>query len=251
MAPQSYGQQLSGAKPAGYWPVARGAARGAGVPFRAFFALMPASTAPAYAPPHWFPKLLLLVYLALFAACAVRPYERATWVAENLPIVALALTLVVLYVRGVRFSNRAYGLMSVLLLLHTVGGYYTFERVPFGWFNRLFGFERNMYDRVAHVSVGFYAYALIELTDRQGSIRSRVVSYLFPLFAIAFVAMSYELIEWGYAATAGGTSGAAFLGSQGDIWDAQKDMLADTCGALAALLLYAAGGRGPAPTPGT
>ncbi len=206
-----------------------------------------ATAAPVYAAPHWFPKILLLVYLGLFVACGIHPYERATWVAENLPIVALAAAIAVLYVRGVRLSNLAYALMAVLLLLHTVGGYYTFERVPFKWFSNLFGFERNMYDRVAHVSVGFYAYAIVELTDRQGSIRSRAISYLFPLFAIAFVAMSYELIEWVYAATAGGTSGAAFLGSQGDIWDAQKDMLADTGGAVAALLLYAAVGRGPAP----
>lgn len=166
--------------------------------------------------------------------------------AENLPIAAIAVSLTALYIRRVRLSNLAYGLMSVLLLLHTVGGYYTFERVPFGWFNHLFGFKRNMYDRVAHVSVGFYAFGLLEFTDRQGTIRSRIISYLFPLFAIGFVAMSYELIEWIYAATAGGSSGAAFLGSQGDIWDAQKDMLADTCGAIAALLLYAAVGRGPA-----
>ena len=204
-----------------------------------------ATIAPIYAPPHWFPKLLLLVYLALFTACAIRPHERSTWVAENLPIVAIAVILTVLYIRGIRLSNLAYGLMSVLLLLHTVGGYYTFERVPFGWFDHLFGFKRNMYDRVAHVSVGFYAFGLLELTDRQGTVRSRVISYLFPLFAIGFVAMSYELIEWIYAVTAGGSSGAAFLGSQGDIWDAQKDMLADTCGALAALLLYALVGRGP------
>ena len=204
------------------------------------------TTPPLYAAPHWFPKLLLFIYLALFVACGLHPYERDTWVAENLPIVALALIIAGLYIQGVRLSNLAYALMAVLLLLHTIGGYYTFERVPFGWFNRLFGFERNMYDRVAHVSVGFYAYALIELTDRQGTIRNRTISYLFPLFAIGFVAMSYELIEWVYAATAGGTSGAAFLGSQGDIWDAQKDMLADTCGAILALLLYAAVGRGPA-----
>ena len=69
---------------------------------------------------------------------------------------------------------------------------------------------------------------------KTGAVRSRVVLFLFPVFAIAFVAMGYELIEWWYAALAGGASGAAFLGSQGDIWDAQKDMLADTLGAVVA-----------------
>lgn len=184
--------------------------------------------------------------MLLFTVCAINPAERGTWVAENLPIVAIAATLVVLYVRGVRFSNLAYALMSVLLFMHTIGGYYTFEKVPFAWFNNLFGFKRNMYDRVAHFSVGFYAYAIIEYTDLRGIIRNRTVSYLFPLFAIATVAMTYEIIEWIYAVQAGGAAGAAFLGSQGDIWDAQKDMLADTSGAVVTLLLYALVGRGPA-----
>jgi len=116
-------------------------------------------------------------------------------VVGNLPIVAIAVMLMAMYIQGIWISNLAYVLMSVLLLLHTVGGYYTFEQIPFGWFNHLFGFERNMYDRVGHMSVGFYAFSLLELTDRQGTIRSRVISYLFPLFAIGFVAMSYELIQ--------------------------------------------------------
>src|SRR5205085_7513833 len=67
---------------------------------------------------------------------------------------------------------------------------------------------------------------------------SRTLSCTFAIFTIAFVAMSYELIEWAYAATAGGESGANFLGSQGDIWDAQKDMLMDTLGALTVTALY-------------
>lgn len=193
---------------------------------------------------HWFPKLLLAIYLLEFVALGIRPAERGTWWAENVPIFLLVVALVVLYQRGVRFSNLAYGLMSVLIFMHTIGGHYTFEKVPFDWFNNLFGFKRNMYDRVAHFSVGFYAYALIEYLDQRDLIRSRVISYLFPLCVIGTVAMSYELIEWVYAEVAGGDAGAAFLGSQGDIWDAQKDMLADTSGAIFALVLYALFGRG-------
>ncbi|RFP64498.1 DUF2238 domain-containing protein [Hymenobacter lapidiphilus] len=199
---------------------------------------MPSVSAPAR-PFHWFPALLLAVYLIEFVALGLHPADRATWWAENVPIMLLAGLLTVLYLRGVRFSNLAYALMSVLIFLHTVGGHYTFEKVPFDWFNNLFGFQRNMFDRVAHFSVGFYAYALIEYTDSRQLIRSRAISYLYPLCVIGTVAMSYELIEWVYAELAGGDSGAAFLGSQGDIWDAQKDMLADTTGAIFALALYA------------
>ena len=205
---------------------------------------MSASLAPARSS-YWFPKLLLAAYVVEFVALGLHPTDRATWWAENIPIFLIVLVLVVLYLRDVRFSNLAYALMSVLIFMHTVGGHYTFEKVPFDWFNHLFGFQRNMYDRVAHVSVGFYAYALLEYTNARRLIRSRFISYLFPLCVIGTVAMSYELIEWVYAELAGGDAGAAFLGSQGDIWDAQKDMLADTSGAVFALILYALLGRRP------
>ena len=184
------------------------------------------------------PKLLLAAYLALFGVCAISPYDRRTWWAENIPIVLLAAAIVILYTRGIRVSATAYAFMSVLLYLHTIGGYYTFERVPFGFFTDLFGFERNHYDRVAHFSVGLYAYGIAELLERRRALNSRLVLFLFPVFTVAFVAMSYELIEWIYAVVEGGTSGAAFLGSQGDIWDAQKDMLADTLGAVFATAAY-------------
>ena len=184
------------------------------------------------------PAVLLAGYIALFIWGAINPYDRATWWAENIPIVVVVGTILVLYLRGVRFSALAYLLMAVLPYWHTVGGHYTFERVPFEWFSRAFGFKRNMYDRVGHFSVGFYAFAILEyLTDRRAM--SRALACLFAVFAIAFVAMSYELIEWGYAAYGGNPeAGANFLGSQGDVWDAQKDMFMDTLGAVSSVLLF-------------
>ena len=184
------------------------------------------------------PAVLLAIYVAIFAWGAINPYDRATWWVENIPIVILVAALVVLYARGVRFSPLACLLMAVLPCWHTVGGHYTFERVPFGWFGRAFGFERNMFDRIGHFSVGFYAFGILEyLTSRR--LMSRGLACLFALFAIAFVAMSYELIEWGYAAYGGNAeAGANFLGSQGDVWDAQKDMLMDMLGAILATLLF-------------
>jgi putative membrane protein len=184
------------------------------------------------------PHILLAAYVILFIWGAIAPYDRTVWWVENVPIVLVVVTLVVLYTRGVRFSALAYILMSILPYWHTIGGHYTFERVPFDWFSRAFGFERNMYDRIGHFSVGFYAFGVAEyLVVRKRM--SVAMACLFALFAISFVAMSYELIEWVYAAYGGNAeAGADFLGSQGDIWDAQKDMLMDTLGAVAALLLY-------------
>lgn len=186
------------------------------------------------------PHLLLAGYVLLFIWGAIDPYDRAVWWAENIPIVLLVLALVVLYMRSVRFSALAYILMSILPYWHTVGGHYTFERVPFDWFGRAFGFERNMYDRIGHFSVGFYAFAIAEYL----TVRKRMtvaMASVFAIFAISFVAMSYEVIEWVYAAYGGNAeAGADFLGSQGDIWDAQKDMLMDTLGAVVSIVLYLA-----------
>jgi putative membrane protein len=133
--------------------------------------------------------------------------------------------------------------MAVLLYMHTVGGHYTFERVPFGFVTDLFGFHRNHYDRVAHFSVGFYAWAIAEALVRTRAVRSRVVLFLFPIFAIGFVAMGYEIFEWLYAVGNGGASGAAVLGSQGDVWDAQEDMLSDALGAITATVAFFVLGR--------
>jgi putative membrane protein len=184
------------------------------------------------------PATLLAGYVAVFIWGAIAPYDRTTWWVENVPIVLLVATLVTLYLRGVRFSPLAYVLMAVLPYWHTVGGHYTFERVPFDWFNHAFGFQRNMFDRIGHFSVGFYAFGIMELLVGR-RMMSRRLACQFAVFAIAFVAMSYELIEWSYAAYGGNAdAGANFLGSQGDVWDAQKDMLMDTLGALVSVLLF-------------
>jgi putative membrane protein len=178
------------------------------------------------------------IYLAVFAICAVAPHDRGVWWAENLPIVLLAGAIAAVRRRH-RFSPVAYGLMLVLLVLHTIGGHYTFERVPFDLVTRAFGFERNHYDRIAHFSVGFYAYPLAELLWARRLTRSRSLLLLFPVFAIFSVAALYELFEWQYALLADPAAGIAVLGSQGDIWDAQKDILADGLGAIAATAFFA------------
>ena len=183
------------------------------------------------------PAILLALYLVEFVVLAIRPYDRGVWVAENLPIVFIVVFLVVTY-RRFQFSNLAYGLMSVLLFLHTIGGHYSFERVPFDYITNFIGAQRNHFDRVAHFSVGFYAFAIAEFIERQQLSRSRWLTGLFGVFAIGTLALGYEVFEWRYAIHADPAAGIAVLGSQGDPWDAQKDMLADTLGAICATLLY-------------
>lgn len=185
-----------------------------------------------------FPKALFGIYVILFLFLSFDPYNRDIWFAENLTVWIIVGILTILFLRGIRFSNTAYLLMSILIFLHTIGGHYTFARVPFEWFNDFFGFERNMYDRIAHFSVGFYAFAIAELLVRFRAVNSKIVFVLFPILSIASIAMAYELIEWVFAITNDPAAGLDYLGSQGDIWDAQKDMLADTLGAVAAMILY-------------
>ncbi|WP_282176175.1 DUF2238 domain-containing protein [Vibrio nereis] len=178
---------------------------------------------------------LTMAYFAVFLFSAVEPFSRAVWVAEILPAVGILATIWWVS-RSFRFSNTAYILMFVWLTLHTIGAKYTFAEVPFDWFNQLIGSERNNFDRVAHYSIGLYAYPVAEYLIKN-KLASATVSILFALFAVMSVAAGYEIIEWWYAALAGGDEGIAFLGSQGDIWDAQQDMLMDTLGALTSLAL--------------
>lgn len=189
-------------------------------------------------PSRRLPLLLFIAYLIFFAILAISPYDRATWWAENIPVMLVVGFLVFTY-RAFAFSNIAYLMMAVFIFLHTVGGHFTFERVPFDFIKDLFGFERNHYDRIAHFSVGFYAYAIAEFVEKRRLSASLTLTLTYASFAIFFVAAGYEIIEWWYAALANPEAGTAFLGSQGDIWDAQQDMLADGLGSWVAVGLYA------------
>lgn len=183
------------------------------------------------------PHYLLIIYIIYFIILGINPYCREVWWAENIPLIFIILFLVLTY-KKFQFSNTAYIMMSFLLFIHTLGGHYTFERVPFGFVTKLFNFQRNHYDRIAHFSVGFYAYPIAEFLLRKKLITSKIVLSLFGIFAIFTVASIYEIIEWLYAILSDPEAGIAFLGSQGDIWDAQKDMLADGLGSISAMIFF-------------
>ena len=181
---------------------------------------------------------LLGIYLVLFTVLAFNPIDRTTWFAENLTVWIIIAVLAILYFFKVRFSSTAYFFTSVLIYLHTIGGHYTFALVPFDLVTNFFGFARNHYDRVAHFSVGFYAFPIAEWLWTRRPVASKFVLFTYAVFTIATIAMSYELVEWIYAAKANTADAMAYLGSQGDIWDAQKDMLADTLGAIFATSVF-------------
>ena len=183
-----------------------------------------------------YPKGLALCYIIFFIALGLNPAFRAVWIAEAIPLVIVFLFLVISY-RYFVFSNLAYTLMALWLVLRNIGAHYTFANVPFDWINHLLDSTRNQFDRFAHFSIGLYAFPVAEFLVRKGHCKP-IIAALFGLFAIMATAAAYEIVEWWYAASAGGEAGIEFLGSQGDIWDAQKDMLADTLGAIASLILF-------------
>lgn len=185
---------------------------------------------------RYYPHLLALVFSLFFIFLGINPFDRAVWVIEVIPVVVIFLALVFSYSKF-KFTHLSYSLMAFWLFWHTIGGHYTFANVPFDFITNLFNFERNHFDRIAHLSMGFYAYPMAEFLTRK-KYMGAILASLFGLFFIMSIACAYEIIEWAYAVIEGGNTGIEFLGSQGDIWDAQKDMLADTIGAILTLGLF-------------
>lgn len=185
-----------------------------------------------------FPKILFLIYVIVFAIGSINPYARDVWFVENATVWIVLIPIIILYFKGIRFSNFSYLLMSIFIILHTIGGHYTFERVPFSFFDNLFNLKRDSFDRVAHFTVGFYAFPIAEYLMSRGLVAKKWIAIFFGLFAIMGVAALYEIFEWVYAILSDPAAGIAVLGSQGDIWDAQKDMLCDTLGAVVAVITF-------------
>ena len=178
-----------------------------------------------------FPFILLLLYLALMGYLAIEPYSRDIWFAENLPVWIVVALLVITYPKF-RFSNLSYFLMWFFLCFHTIGGHYSFSRVPFDFFNDLIGSDRNNFDRVGHFLVGVFAYPIAELFHKKGWTNNAFNAAVVGFLAVSAWAGFYEVVEMIYAIMYGGDQAADFLGSQGDIWDAQKDIAMDMLGGL-------------------
>jgi putative membrane protein len=180
---------------------------------------------------------LLAVVSGAFLWSAVGPADRFTWALEVAPVVLILPILIATYARF-RFSDLVYVLIAVHALILIVGGHYTYAEVPLGfWMERIFGFTRNHFDRIGHLAQGFVpAMIAREILVRRGVVTSRRwLAFLVVCICLA-ISASYELVEWAVA-DATGEAADAFLGTQGDPWDTQKDMLCALIGSLAALIL--------------
>ena len=149
---------------------------------------------------------------------------------------ALYFAFLILTFPRVRFSNLAYALAAFWCILQAIGAHYSFENVPF--FEGLFGWERNHFDRLAHFAIGLNALLICEYLFNKKIVNSASAAGTLGACVIIAVAGIWEIIEWLYATLDGGETGTAFLGSQGDIWDAQKDILCDTLGGICAAIIF-------------
>jgi putative membrane protein len=201
-----------------------------------------------------FPLLLLAVFAAVLVLLGIEPKYRQDWLLENV-LVFIAVPALALAWRDLRFSHAAYACLFAFLLLHQVGAHYTYSEVPYdAWsvaltghsIDTALGFERNHYDRVVHFLYGALLMpATVELF-RAKAPPSGVWEILMPVFFLMSHSVLYEMIEWLASEVFGGDLGQAYLGTQGDVWDAQKDMALAAAGSLVArLALWAAESREP------
>lgn len=191
---------------------------------------------------------LSVLFLALAIPLGIHPVDRKDWLLEN--VLVLFAAFVFWFIRDkFVFSRLSYTLIFLFLCLHEIGSHYTYAKVPYDeWFqaltgrtfNSLVGWERNNFDRVVHFLYGFlFAYPIREIFLRVANVRG-FWGYFLPLDLTMSSSMLYELIEWLAAAVFGGELGMAYLGTQGDVWDAHKDMALASLGALIAMSITAA-----------
>ena len=188
-----------------------------------------------------YPLALLVAFVLIFVGLAITPWYRQDWLLENL-LVFVAVPLLVVNYRRLRFSNYAYTCLFVFFVLHEIGAHYTYSEVPWReWLALLTGGDgdapagRNHYDRFVHFAYGLLLMpAVIELMQSRMSPQG-MWRWLMPVLFLMSHSLIYEMIEWAAALIFGGDLGAAYLGTQGDEWDAQKDAFLAFLGAVMAM----------------
>jgi len=187
--------------------------------------------------------VLLSLFGVLWIALARRPHDRTVWLAENSLTALTVATLLATYQRW-PLESLSYSLTVVFLVLHTIGGHFTYVRVPYDRMafqlfgreiNKTFGWVRNHYDRLVHFCYGLLmAYPFFDMLQRYATPAEGWSYFLSPALIMA-TSMIFEVLEWWAAALLSKDQGAAYLGAQGDEWDAQKDMGLAALGSIFAM----------------
>ncbi|OGS43053.1 MAG: hypothetical protein A2539_02535 [Elusimicrobia bacterium RIFOXYD2_FULL_34_15] len=183
--------------------------------------------------------ILVITFITVWIWAAIRPKYPHDWLLENI-LVFVFVPVIFLMSRYFKLSNLSYTLLTLFFIFHLIGSHYTYAEVPFGYMlQKFFKADRNMYDRLIHFSFGFLvAYPIREFLMRIVKVKG-FWSYYLPFDVTLSFSGVYEIVEWLAAINVNEAAGIAFLGAQGDIWDAQKDMLMAAIGALLAMSIIA------------
>ncbi|MFH0979000.1 MAG: DUF2238 domain-containing protein [Candidatus Woesearchaeota archaeon] len=180
--------------------------------------------------------ILILVLIAAFIWSLINPHDYFTWMLEVAPAIIGFIVLAFTYNRF-RFSNMVYVLISLHMIVLMIGGHYTYAQVPFfEWTRQYFG--RNIYDRVGHFFQGFVPALIIrEMLKRTTALKKGFWLVIVTIGMALAISALYELVEFGVSVGTGAAA-EAFLGTQGDVWDTQWDMLVALIGAIVAVGLF-------------
>jgi len=192
---------------------------------------------PAAAGRSTVPIYLFAAYAVFWSALAIEPMDRFDWFLENLLVFATVPWLIHGYLRR-PLSTVSYVLIVLFFCLHTVGSHYTYSEAPIGfWVSDLLGLERNHYDRAVHFSFGLLlCYPLHEVIARTAKPRGNW-SLVFAVLVVCSCSLAYETMEWIVAEIVDPEAGLAFLGTQGDVFDAQKDSALAALGSIITALV--------------
>ena len=187
-----------------------------------------------------YPIYCLGLYLVVWIILAINPVDRFTWFLENLLPFIFVPFLVINYKRN-RLSNISYTVITIFMIFHAIGAYYTYSEVPFisSFLNT--NFNRDHYDRVVHFSFGLLmVYPFREFLIRNTKTKiTGFWSYLTPVTLIMAASSSYEIIEWATAVIVQQENAVAWLGLQGDVFDPQKDTLLASLGSIITMSITA------------
>ncbi len=186
-------------------------------------------------------KLYTLLFFGLWIYTFIGTPDYPNWFLENV-LTFVAVGVLIFTYRRYQFSDLSYTLIFVYLSLHVYGAMYTYAENPFGyWLQEVTGGERNHYDRIVHFCFGFMlAYPLREVFLKWVGF-PRWVSWALPIELALSMGAAYELVEWAVADIFFKEQGASYLGTQGDVWDAQKDIFLAVLGAILATAIVSAG----------
>ena len=185
---------------------------------------------------NWYLVFLFLIFAIFWTWATINPIYQEDWLLENY-LVFIFVPIIIITGYYFRLSNTSYTLITIFMVLHIIGSHYTYSEVPFGFvLQDIFNSNRNLYDRLVHLSFGLlFAYPIREVFVRITGAKG-VWGFYFPTELILALSAIFEFLEWFVVEITSPQAGLAFLGAQGDVWDTQKDMLLAFIGSIVAMI---------------